>query len=376
MRVLMHSLDPNILKPEHGTAKRMVEYSGLVDELTIVLFSSGGPKQVHGRLTIHPTSSFKPLSFFMGWWISFRELRKKQYDLITLQEPFILSLVSFPLAWIFNLPLEVQVHSTFFSPYWKESLKNTLYQFLARMFVPHATCIRAVSERIKKDLTDGLGASASKITVLPVFVDTKHIADAAPAFDLKKKYPQFDFIILTASRLVRQKNIELAITALKKIVSKHPRTGLVIVGAGPHEGYLRGKSKGFEKNIAFEGWADDIVSYYKGADVFVLSSNYEGWAMAVIEAMAAGTPVVMTDVGCAGEVVRNDENGIVVPIEDYNALAQAIERLHDDPAERERLARAGRETIQNLEPRTKKEYLAQYKQSWERCVEVYENKKR
>jgi glycosyltransferase involved in cell wall biosynthesis len=378
MKVLMLSLDPNILHQDRSAGKRMVEYAGLVERLTVVLFSSGGPV-LHslgdgGNLTIYPTSRFKPFSFLKGFWLCFRELRRGKYDLITLQEPFALSFIAFPMARLFNLPLEVQVHSTFFSPFWKESRKNTFYQFLGSVFVPRATCIRSVSERIKADLMQGLSVSESKIAVLPIFTDAKRFADAKPSFDLHAKYLQFDFIALTASRLVKQKNIELAISAVKTLAAKHPRTGLVIVGAGLHEEELRGQCAGFEKNIVFEGWSDDVVSYYKGADVFLLPSNYEGWAMSVIEAMASGTAVVMTDVGCAGEVVRNGENGVVIPIGDGTALVLALERLYTNPHERKRLAEAGRKTVLSLKPRTWGEYLLLYKKNWQDCVTAHVQK--
>lgn len=367
----MLSLDSNIIHPGRSAGKRMTEYGRLVEQLTIVLFSVGGSKQIRENLTIYPTSRFKPLSFCRGFWFSFHELRRRNYDLITLQEPFALSLIAFPLARLFKLPLEVQVHSTFFSPFWKESWKNTFYQFLARLFVPHAACIRAVSERIRSDLVRGLGVSETKISVLPIFTDARRFAEREPSFDLRKRYAQFDFIALVASRLVKQKNIELAIAAMKKLIPDHPRMGLLIVGKGPHEGTLKSLASDFENNIIFEGWTDDIASYYKGADVFLLTSNYEGWAMSVIEAMASGTAVIMTDVGCAGEVVRNGENGIVITIGDGKMLAHTIEQLYKNPSERTRLAQAGKETALRLVPRTWEEYLALCKKEWQRCVEIY-----
>jgi len=370
MNILMLSLDPNILRPDSNAGKRMFEYAGLVDTLSIVLFSAGGAKQERGNLAIYPTSRNKIISFFKGLWIGYRIVRKEKYDLITIQDPFALSFAAFPLAFLFRLPVQVQVHSTFFSPYWKESLKNTLYQLLARVFMPQATCIRAVSERIKRDLLNGLNVSESKVTVLPIFTDTAGIAHRTPSFDLRKKYVQFDFLVLIVSRLVKQKNIALAIDAMKELTQKHPRIGLVIVGEGPDRAELEHHvtRHTLRDNVIFEGWTDDVVSYYRGADVFLLTSNYEGWAMTIIEAMASGTAVVMTDVGCAGEVVRNGENGVVIPIGDQAALTAAIERLYLNPTERTRLSEAGRQTALALEPQTQEAYLARYRKGWEQCV--------
>lgn len=377
----MLSLDPNIMHSDRDAGKRMRQYASLTETLTIILFSTGGSAQTTNNLTIYPTSGIRIVSFFKGLAISVRELRKKRYDLITLQEPFILSFIAFPLARLFGLPIEVQVHSTFFSPFWRESVRNMVYQWFGRVFIPKATCIRAVSERIRKDLVKGLDIPNSKISVLPVFLDTECLAHAVPAYDIRTQYPQFDFILLTASRLVRQKNIELAIRAVSALTARYPGLGLIVVGAEPHgkiryEQELKALSSGFEEHVVFTGWSDDVVSYYKGADVFLLTSNYEGWAMTVIEAMASGTAVIMTAVGCADEVVRNGENGIIIQIGDQAALVAAIERLYTDRKERERLAKAGKRTALALEPHTQEAYLARYKEGWERCIQLYKRNNR
>ena len=88
----------------------------------------------------------------------------------------------------------------------------------------------------------------------------------------------------------------------------------------------------------------------------------------MIEAMAAGLPVVMTDVGLAGEVVKTQENGIIVPVGNRAAFLQAMVTLYKDKEKRKILAAAGRQTAQNLQPQTKKEYLARYRQCLEPCA--------
>jgi 1,4-alpha-glucan branching enzyme len=87
----------------------------------------------------------------------------------------------------------------------------------------------------------------------------------------------------------------------------------------------------------------------------------------VIEAMAAGLAVITTDTGLAGEVVKNGENGIVVPVGDVRAMSAALAATHRDPAMRSRIADRGRETALGLPPKTKDEYLALYKKSFESC---------
>ena len=82
--------------------------------------------------------------------------------------------------------------------------------------------------------------------------------------------------------------------------------------------------------------------------------------------MAAGCPVIMTDVGCAGEIVRDGENGLVVPIGDKTALATAIIKLLENPDLGQKFKQKGLETMRGL--KTKEQYLVDYKKTWQICL--------
>ena len=106
-----------------------------------------------------------------------------------------------------------------------------------------------------------------------------------------------------------------------------------------------------------------MASYYKSADLFLLTSNYEGWGLAVVEAMAAGCPVVMTDVGCAGELVAPGQTGLVAPVGEKNGLSLAINEMAANRRLREEIKNKARLAVKNLP--NKDDYLARYKKSWE-----------
>ncbi len=108
-----------------------------------------------------------------------------------------------------------------------------------------------------------------------------------------------------------------------------------------------------------------MASYYKTADLFLLTSNYEGYGRTIIEAMAAGCPVVMTDVGIAGEIIKDGYDGSVVPVGDAKKLEESLLKLIGDRVLRTNLALSAENTLRNLPG--KNEYLEEIKKTWENC---------
>lgn len=332
-RVLMLSTDANIFDENSDVRERMKWYGTVFDELHIVVCAAGGQKsKISENVFGYPTRSRSKIFCLWGAYnLSKQILQTTNHKLpttnwvITSQDPFELGLIGYTLKRRFSIPLQLQVHTDFFSPYfWRESLKNKIRVLFARFLLPRADGIRVVSERIKHSLISNLQIPISKIAALPIFVEIEKIRMLTITTDLHQKYPQFDFIILMASRLTREKNIGMAIKAF----AETKNTLLLIVGDGPEKENLKLLTIHYnlQSNIIFEPAVDfpTLVSYYKTVDLFLLTSNYEGYGRTVIEAMAVGCPVIMTDVGIAGEIVIDQKNGLVVPVGDVLALAQAL----------------------------------------------------
>ena len=350
MKVLMISGDPAVLDSDSPVRKRIEEYRNILGELDILL-CLGGVKNL-----------------IMGFFSGYAMARHKNFDIITAQGP-----EHWFLAWIFSkifqIPWQAQIHTDIFSHYfWEESWKNKLRVLLAKFLLPRADGIRVVSERIKNSLVASRQSLVAKISVLPIFIDVKKIQSAKVKVDLHQKYPEYDFIILMASRLTKEKNIPMALRAMRGLTQNGTRTNaeknlLLIVGDGPElESYkLLVKSYKLENNVIFEFAVDyqTLFSYYKSADLFLLTSNYEGYGRTVVEAMAAGLSVIMTDVGLAGELLIDDLDGKVVPIGNEKALAAAISELADNPAKREEFKSSGLKLLEKWP--AKKEYLEKYK---------------
>lgn len=364
MKILSIGSDKKIFEPESGVAKRLEKYAGLCEKMSVVVLTRQKfPDIDRGNLRVYATGSSSRLGYFFDAMRLIKQiLKEEKFDLVTTQDPFEMGLLGWLTKKRYGLPWQVQIHGDILSPYFRrESLINRLRVMLAKFLLPKADGIRVVSERIKKSLI-------SNAVVLPIFVDVQKLKSAEVKTDLKQKYPQFDFIILMASRLGKEKNIALAVSALSQISPSHPRVGLVIVGEGKEKENLESlvKSHKLENNIVFEPWSNELASYYKTADAFLLTSDYEGWGMTVVEAAACACPIIMTDVGCAGEFIKNEENGLVVLVGDKQATVKAIEKLISDESLRKRLGLAAQKSAESLPDEA--EYLEAYKRSWEDSI--------
>jgi glycosyltransferase involved in cell wall biosynthesis len=391
----MLSTDENILKNGSEVRSRMLEYGTLAEELHIIVLTAQNYQsssnnsqpilnfQISKNVWAYPTNSlFKLNRIFSAHKIAAELIYKLQAVscklLVTCQDPFETGLIGYFLKKKFKIPLHIQIHTDFLSPYFaKESLKNKIRVFIAKRIISKADGIRVVSERIRKSIVTQLpNYSITRISILPIFIDIEKIKNATIKTDLHKKYPG-KFIILMASRLTREKNIGLAIKSINGLIHKYPDLLLLIVGSGPEEFKLKAASRKLQSNIVFETWSNDLPSYYKTADLFLLTSYYEGYGMTAIEATAAGLPILMTDVGVAAPTLSRREVGAptpdvgvgsVIPIGDSKELTKSLDILISNSLEREKILENQKRILDNVP--SKDEYLGLIKHSWSRCLNI------
>jgi glycosyltransferase involved in cell wall biosynthesis len=154
-------------------------------------------------------------------------------------------------------------------------------------------------------------------------------------------------IVLSAGRLEEPKDQSTLLRAWRVVAASHPDALLVIVGSGSLESRLRGEiaAHAAGRSIRLIGPRATLAEAYADADVFALSSRWEGLPYVLLEAMACGLPVASTNVDGIPEAVVDEVSGLLVPPQEPTALGTAIERLVADPELRGRLGAAGRERV-------------------------------
>jgi glycosyltransferase involved in cell wall biosynthesis len=152
-------------------------------------------------------------------------------------------------------------------------------------------------------------------------------------------------VVGTLTVLRKEKAHGVLFDAAERLAAHFPRLRVLIAGTGPEEQRLRAevRRRGLENRVLMLGFRRDVADVLAALDVVVLSSDREGSPLAVMEAMAAGKPIVATRVGGVPDLVVDGEHGLLVPPRDPASLAEALGRLLRDPQLRRTLGESGRE---------------------------------
>ena len=215
----------------------------------------------------------------------------------------------------------------------------------ARIFVRHAAeralarahrKIVTVSDAIQAYVRSEIGIPTHRMMTIHNGVNEAEMG--------ARKNPSTDAVtFITVGRLAAVKNYPMLLQAFAAILLDHPRCMLQIVGEGTERAALErlAGALGISGNVLFPGFQRDVSRWLVLADVFVLSSHYEGISIALLEAMRAGLPVIGTQVGGMAEVVLHGKTGLLVADGDVLAMSRAMRSLVSKPAERHAMGAAG-----------------------------------
>ncbi len=334
MRVLSISTDRKLFHEGSSVFLRSMEYVSKLKEMHVIVFSlktQGFKDFSKENLFVYPTNSTSKLMYMVdairiGKKIVTREGFSPNNTVITCQDPFETGLVGYLLNYKFHLPLQLQVHTDFLSSYFKKGLLNRFRVFLAKFIIPSSDGIRVVSSVIADSIKEYFPKLKAKVSILPIFVDVENIINREVGFD-KNIVPN----ILMLSRLSKEKRILDGIEAFKVLVLDNKVDArLTIVGLGPEKENIISKINelGLKDSVQMVGWEDDAILRFKKADIYLLTSEYEGYGMTLIEAGASGCVVVTTKVGIAKtDIFKDGYNSYVCEVGDINAIAGRLRDL-------------------------------------------------
>lgn len=223
------------------------------------------------------------------------------------------------------------------------------YLFLERLANRMTDLIVANSEAVKQDVVRREKVDPSKVRVVYNGIDlSPYDVPADPGLQALLGISARSKVIGVIANLIPYKGHRFFLQACQEIKRKDSGVKFLLVGDGPCRGELEGLARelGLEKDVGFLGSRRDIPQLLALMDVAVLPSSEEGFPNAILEAMAAGKPVVASQVGGVSEAVVDGETGFLVPAGDASSLATAIGRLLGDPLLGSRMGAAGRRRVQ------------------------------
>jgi glycosyltransferase involved in cell wall biosynthesis len=232
-------------------------------------------------------------------------------------------------AWLAGVPVRIfTVHGWAFAQHQGPAARA--YLWLDRIARPLTTTFICVSRRTLDEGVAARTCTTDRTVVIPNAIDVRAAAQSA----LNGRPPR----VLSVGRLKAPKDFATLLAAFARLGVPYRAA---IVGDGPERAALEAAAA--TAQVELLGERGDVPEQLAASDVFVLSSRSEGMPMSILEAMAAGLPVVASAVGGIPEIVRDGATGLLVPPGDADALAAALGRLLDDDGLRRRLGAAGRE---------------------------------
>ena len=268
-------------------------------------------------------------------------------DILTVQTPWEEGVAGCLVSKWIGASFVPQLHFDLFSQDWAaEHWLNPWRKRVAKQMLRCAQRVRVVSEALRENVAKECGIPLGRILVAPVGVNLVRAlggkrefkARILPSIAERK-------VVLFVGRLCAQKNLGLWVDVAQQIARQHPDVAFVIVGDGPEEGTMRERVRdiGLDNRFFFLGrkMHEELPQIYAAADVFLLTSHYEGFGRVVLESMLSSVPVVST--ACTGpeDLVEQGITGHLLPRGDAEGLARAVSRILTDTSKAEAIGKAG-----------------------------------
>jgi len=276
-------------------------------------------------------------------------------------------------AWLARVPIIIHTpHGHVFYGHFSSSLSR-LFLAVERLFAGITHHQIALTPEESKDYLTLNVSKPDNISVIHSGVDLSRFQNGKEHRSRKRRelgIPANSLAVGFAGWLLPIKGVGYLVDAMAGVVRQHPQSLLVLVGKGEKERELRKQAESLDltDRIHFLGWRQDVEEIMSGLDIFVLPSLNEGMGRVLVEAMAMGLPIVASHVGGIPDLVKNQQNGLLVPPADAAALGSAISDLINDRAKRKRMGEAGKRMCRSYSAQA---MMAQINDLYTRLLERY-----
>jgi len=206
------------------------------------------------------------------------------------------------------------------------------FRFAEQLLTRRAERVITITEALRRFCVDEVRLPPAKVEVVHYGLDElpRSWGESPPV-----ELPDDARILLCVARLAPQKGVDVAVRALAGVRAVEPRAVLVVLGEGPERPRLAGEG------VFLPGRVGDVAPWYRRAELLVHPARWEGFGLALLEAMLSAKPVVATRVSAAPEIVADGETGLLVPPDDDEAMTDAVLALLGDPARAAEMGEAG-----------------------------------
>jgi len=345
-------------KAKGETLKRMTLYSNYLDKYFVLVFSLKKQQLKEkkiGNMIVIPTNGFYRFDALLKMYFLGRKIcRENKVDIIQAQDPIFTGFIGYLLKKEYKKPLNICVYGC--DPYdenWVEEKKlNLILAPLAKFIIKQTDSIQVDGSKVSNSLIKRGGVPSSKIFYKPMVPQDIQKFKEADGKEVKKELlrNEEEKILLFVGRLEKQKNIPFLLKSFQKILQRFPKTRLIIIGEG-REGE---KLKDLTRKLKIENKVDwikgipylKIPQYFKAADIFVLPSLYEGFPRVLMEAAMAGKAIVSTNVGGTEDIIKEGENGFIIPQNNERGFIEKISFLLEYPGIAQKMGKKSQEIME------------------------------
>ena len=310
-----------------------------------------------GGVMVHRFNSKIPSPSFLGWIFSMNQAmaeraidvvndNDEQVDVIHAHD-WLVTEAAVKVKQAFSKPLVSTIHATEMGR--RSGIHNDYQRTIndvERHLINQSSEVICCSNYMANQVSSAFNIQSDRLHLIPNGVNAAKFGGEVDTMPVKQLYAKNgERIVSFVGRLVHEKGVHVLVGAVPKVLAAMPNVNFVIVGEGGMKEYLAGEAWDFgvADHVFFAGFVDEktLISIYRASDAAVFPSLYEPFGITALEAMAAKTPVIVTDTGGLAEIVEHEKTGIKVYVDNSDSLAWGILRVLKNPNIAKRIRQNG-----------------------------------